>query len=106
MHPRIEIEDIEYLRRQNGIYDVELQEKIKNLRAGSIVRLTFLGGPRAAATLSVRITSIGPESFRGTLTQASTTAGLTELKIGGRISFTAEHIHSILGATRNTRKSH
>jgi len=103
MRQCIEIEDIEFLRRQNGIHDVELQAEIKALNEGSIVRLTFLAGPRISATLAVRITSIVPAGFRGTLTEASSIAGLATLRIGGRVVFTADHIHSIVKASRNSK---
>lgn len=96
MRQLIEIEDIEYLRRRNGIEDVKLQKEIGRLRAGSVVRLTFLAGPRCSETLAVRITSIRGSAFRGKLVKSSTVAGLSMLRLESVIVFTADHIHSIV----------
>ena len=96
MRPYIEIEDIEYLRRRNGIDDLKLQEDVRGLRVGNVVKLTFIAGPRATETLSVRITSIGPTIFRGKLTKAPTVTGLSQLRLDSIITFTADHIHSLV----------
>src|SRR5690349_15927073 len=42
----VEIQDIEQMRQQEGIDDVELRGEVRQLRAGDYVRLTFLAGPR------------------------------------------------------------
>jgi hypothetical protein len=98
MREYIEIEDIEYLRRRNGIDDLKLQEDVRGLRVGNIVKLTFIAGPRATETLSVRITSIGSTVFRGKLTKAPTVPGLSKLRLESVIVFTADHIHSLVKA--------
>jgi len=98
MRQLIEIEDIEYLRRSNGIEDVKLQQEIARLRAGSVVKLTFLAGPRCSETLAVRITSISSSGFRGKLVKSSTVTGLSKLRLQSVIVFTADHIHSIVTA--------
>jgi hypothetical protein len=98
MRQLIEIEDIDYLRRSNGIEDVKLQQEIERLKAGSVVKLTFLAGPRCSETLAVRITSIRGSGFRGKLVKSSTVSGLSELRPESIIVFTADHIHSIVKA--------
>ena len=40
MSKRVEFEDIEAMRRQAGIEDVELREAIRGLRVGSAVAFT------------------------------------------------------------------
>src|SRR5690242_19875839 len=64
---RIAIEDIDELRRREGIEDAELHEEIGRLRVGDHVRLTFLAAAGLPETLSVRITRIRGGQFRGRL---------------------------------------
>jgi hypothetical protein len=91
----IEIEDIDYLRRRNGIDDEKLREDIRGLHVGDFVKLTFLAGSGAAETLSVRITSIGDSAFRGKLATAPTASSLAKLHLGSLVVFTAANIHSL-----------
>src|SRR5438477_584590 len=58
LHPE-QIENIEELRRREGIDDVELREEVRGLGVGDVVMLTFLTGTNSFAgeTLPVRITS-------------------------------------------------
>jgi hypothetical protein len=93
MGKRVEIEDIEAMRRRVGVDDVELRGAIGGLRVGDLVRLTLLAGPAPAArrTVVVRITAIHGPEFRGTLTSA----GPADLRPGARVAFTASHIHSL-----------
>src|SRR5216683_324393 len=65
----VEIENIEDLRRREGIEDVELRNAIRGLAVGDVVKLTFLTGatPNAGETLRVRITRIEDGEFRGKL---------------------------------------
>ncbi len=95
-HP-VEIENIEQLRRCEGIEDIELREAIDDLRVGDSVNLTLLSRAPSLAgeTLQVRITSIRGEVFRGKLTQGPASAGLSELRAGSFLTFTRDHIHSI-----------
>jgi hypothetical protein len=44
---RVEIEDIEKLRRQEGIDDVDLRRAVRALRVGDAVRVTLLTGRQA-----------------------------------------------------------
>ena len=71
MRPAVAIEEIEQMRRQQGIEDAELRREIRGLRVGDRVKLTFLPGATSAAgeTLLVRITSINGRAFRGKLVE-------------------------------------
>jgi hypothetical protein len=93
----VEIEDIEGMRRLQGIEDIELGEEIRGLGSGDFVRLTFLTAatPATAETLSVRITSIKGSTFRGKLADRPAAAGLSMLRAGSTIVFTRAHIHSV-----------
>ena len=90
------IENIEEMRRREGIEDVELREEIRALAVGDFVKLTFLGGANSSAgeTLPVRITRIRGSAFRGELATRPTSAGLAGLRVGSPVAFTAAHIHS------------
>jgi hypothetical protein len=95
-HP-VEIENIEEMRLQEGIDDVELREEIRSLRAGDFVKLTFLTEANSLAreTLLVRITSIRGDAFRGKLAHRPVSSGLSELRLGSTVVFTRTHIHSL-----------
>jgi len=95
MRPAIEIEDIEEKRRQAGIDDVDLRQEIRGLRVGDVVKLTFMAGPHVFETLPVRITSMRGLAFRGTLAHKATAAGLSTVRVGSSVVFTAAHIHSL-----------
>jgi hypothetical protein len=97
MRHTVTIENIDELRKQEGIDDVELHDEIRRLRVGDYVRLTFLtdGKPFTGETLFVRITSIKDSAYRGKLAGDPTLTGLGELHAGSSVSFTADHIHSI-----------
>ena len=108
MHRTIEIEDIEYLRRRSGIEDIKLQEDVRRLRVGDIVKLTFLVGSSSGETLSVRITSMNDSAFRGKIMDAPTASVLSKLHQGTLVNFTAAHIHSLrskpgLSSTHQTK---
>jgi hypothetical protein len=93
----VEIENIEAMRLREGIDDVELRQKIRGLRIGDSAYLTFRAGNASSTgeTLSVRITSIRGSAFRGKLTKAPASPGLSALHIGSTIEFTTEQIHSL-----------
>jgi hypothetical protein len=93
----VEIENIEALRRCQGIEDVELRDEIRSLRTGDLVRLTLLStsGPPAGETLLVRITRIRGPTFQGELARRPLSAGLARLSLVAPLAFTADHIHSI-----------
>jgi hypothetical protein len=93
MAKRVEICDIEAMRRRVGVDDVELRDAIRGLRIGDGVRLTLLTGPDPAArkTVLVRVTGIRGPEFRGKLASP----GPSGLRPGARLAFTAAHIHSL-----------
>ncbi len=92
----IKIENIDDLRRCEGIDDVELHADIGRLRVGDQVMLTFLSGPSLRETLPVRITRIRGEQFRGRLTGRPARPKLLGLKADAMVTFTAGQIHSIV----------
>ncbi len=89
------IENIDELRRCNGIDDVELHEDIGRLRVGDHVLLTFLSGTHLRTTLSVRITRIRAGEFRGRLSGPLARPEWLDLRPNALVAFTAEQIHSI-----------
>jgi hypothetical protein len=95
MRVSIEIENIDELRRSNGIEDIELHEEIERLRVGDHVLLTFLSGTNLRATLPVRITRIQAGKFRGRLAASSARPELLGLRPTALVAFTAGQIHSI-----------
>jgi hypothetical protein len=97
MKNSIEIENIEEMRRREGIEDIELGEEICGLGIGDFVKLTFLSPTTSPAgeTLLVRITSIRGQALRGKLVEDPAAPGLAALRAGSPVAFTAAHIHSV-----------
>lgn len=95
MRDPVEIENIEALRRQEGIEDVELGEAIRGLRVGDFVQLTLLAGLKSSETLPVRITRIRGSVFRGKLAKKPACSALAKLQAGAPLAFTTAHIHSL-----------
>jgi len=95
MRTRLEIEDIEEMRRREGIDDVELRSDIRALAVGDFVNLTLVTSPHSFETLLVRITSRKGSAFRGKLANRPTSTGLSELPAGSPVAFTTAHIHSL-----------
>lgn len=97
MRNPVAIENIEELRRREGIEDVELREEIRGLEIGDVVKLTLLSGtvPPTGETLLVRITRIRGSAFRGELAKRPRSTSLSNLRVGSPLTFTAAHIHSI-----------
>ena len=96
MQKPVEIENIEEVRRQEGIDDVELRVEIRALRVGDFVKLTFLTGSGSFETLLVRITSIRGSAFRGKLVKRPSASALRKLGTDASIAFTSAHIHSLI----------
>src|SRR5262245_52563579 len=94
------IEDIEQMRRREGIDDIELRDGVRALAVGDQVRLTLLAGDDgfAGETVVVRITEIRGAAFSGKLTRRPVAKCLADLPAGLRLDFRAGHIHSILRA--------
>jgi hypothetical protein len=97
MRKTVEIEDIDQMRRREGIVDVELRKEILELHIGDFVKVTLLASANSgpSETVFVQITSIRGDAFRGKLTRRPTSAGLSKLPAGRQIAFTKVHIHSI-----------
>ena len=95
MSTSVEIENIEEMRRREGIDDVELREGIRGLRVGDFARLTLRAGAKAAETVVVRITGICGSAYQGRLARQPTSAGLAHLRVGAPVAFAADHIHSL-----------
>jgi hypothetical protein len=97
MRNLIEIENIDEMRLREGFDDVELREDIRALHVGDSVRLTVFAvtKPFARETLSIRITSIRGNAFRGKLADRQASSRLSGLRIGTSVTFTRDHIHSI-----------
>jgi hypothetical protein len=93
----VAIEEIGALRRRLGIEDNELHAQVGRLRVGDLVRLTFLPPeqPEAGETLSVRITSIRHDRYRGRLIGPPARRALARLRPGALIGFTEGQIHSV-----------
>ena len=93
----VRIENIEALRRRQGIEDVELRNEVRELAVGDVVVLTLLPGTDGCAgdSVRVRITSITGSAFRGKLLGKPVSAGLEQLHVGSPVTFTAAHIHSV-----------
>jgi hypothetical protein len=97
MSERVQFENIEEMRCQVGIEDVELREAIRALRVGDHVRITPLTGGHSSPgrTLLVRITRIEGGGFRGKLAGRAASPPRRGLRIGSAVAFTASHIHSV-----------
>ena len=94
MRTHVAIENIEEMRQNQGIDDVELRMEVRDLKACDFVRITLLGSA-SAETLTGRITSIVGPAFRGRLVRRPTSAGFFDVTTTTRLSFTADHIHSV-----------
>jgi len=94
MNKAVEIEDIEALRQEVGIDDVELRQAVRGLHPGDVVRLTLVTAA-ARETVRVRITAARGREFLGRLADSPTAPGLAALRAGTRVTFRAGHIHSV-----------
>lgn len=95
----IEIQDIEGMRQQAGIDDVEVRRQVGGLRVGDVVRLTFLASGGRSETLRVRIKSVRRPRFTGELESAATLPCLAALSRGTPVTFTGDHVHSVPGTS-------
>jgi hypothetical protein len=96
----VKLENIEEMRRQQGIDDVELRKEIRGLKIGAVVKLTHLigAGELAGEVFLVRITSIRGSKFRGKVTSQPASADPSELVVGSPVTFNTAHIHSVVKA--------
>lgn len=95
MRNSVRIENIEQMRLHEGIDDVELQKEIRTLKVGDFVKLTLLARAGSFETLVVRITRINGAALRGKLAGSPISKGLSDVRFGSPLAFTAAHIHSI-----------
>jgi hypothetical protein len=97
MRQLIEIENIEEMRRREGIDDAELRQAIRGLRVGDLVNVTLLTASKSftGETLQVQITDVKGSAFRGKLTQKPVSPRLARLGAEFAVSFRAAHIHSL-----------
>ena len=95
MRQTLEIQDIEEMRRVEGIDDVELRLGIRTLKVGDCVKVSLITGAASFETLQVRITSICGSTFRGKLANRQTCMRRLKLRGGTSFGFTTAHIHSI-----------
>ena len=91
----ITMENIDEMRRCEGIDDDELRAAIGRLRVGDHIRFTFLTGLSFQETLLVRITRIQGRQFHGRLAHLPARPHRFPLQADAHIAFTAAQIHSI-----------
>lgn len=98
MEVQMRIENIEAMRRRQGIDDVELRAAVRGLGVGDSVRLTIFAGEASAAgeTVVVQITAVDGPRFQGTLAARPVLKALAGLEAGQPLAFTAQSIHSVV----------
>jgi hypothetical protein len=96
MRQALQLQDIEEMRRENGIDDVELRRAIRALRVGNSIRLSLVTSARSFETVQVRITSIRGSTFHGKLSQSKTRPRRSNHAPALTVAFTTAHIHSIV----------
>jgi hypothetical protein len=97
MNSPILIEDIEDVRRREGIVDAALKVDIGCLKPGQSVKLSLATNRNGFETVTVCITSIRDRTIRGRLVKRPKAPGLKALHVGSIIKFQTGHIHSIVG---------
>jgi hypothetical protein len=92
------LENIERLRQDAGIDDVDLRKNVGHLSVGDIVHLTVLDTQqvRSGEVIDVRILEIRGPKFRGLVVGAPRSAAFSTELVNQPIAFTNEHIHSVL----------
>jgi hypothetical protein len=91
------IQDIESMRRDEGIEDPELQDQIAHLKRGDFVKITLVAAGSAVGgeTVRVRITAIRNGVYRGLLASQPSSPSLSEVHVGDPVVFRHSHIHSL-----------
>jgi hypothetical protein len=95
LQPSVEIENIEHMRRCQGIDDERLHREVARLQEGDIVRLTLRVGARAVECVFVRIVTRHKQEFTGELAALPADPNLQRLTDGMTLRFTADHVHSV-----------
>jgi len=98
------IENIEGVRKKEGIVDAVLQSDVLSLSAGDRVKLSLSVDEKAYETVTVRITSVRSAVFRGKLDKKPRMAALKILEVGSSIVFQADHIHSVVSRVRSPKR--
>lgn len=104
MRNPFELENIEEMRREAGIDDLELRQAIRTLGKGDFVKLTAVTGQSTFETILVRITSIRADVFRGKLARKPASKTLSKLSNDTPILFSVSHIHSIAKAQESCER--
>ena len=97
MKSPIVFEEIEELRRRQGIVDAVLKVDIEHLQPGNKVKLSLQLDCNGFETVVVCITSIHESIMRGKLVKKPKGLALRALDVGSFLSFQSSHIHSIVG---------
>jgi len=95
MRKPLEIENIEEMRRKEGIDDVELHLEILGLKVGDFVKVSLVTAATSCEPRLVQITSIRGSAFRGKLASSQASVGSSKRWLRTSIDFTKDHIHSI-----------
>lgn len=96
MRHALQLQDIEEMRRENGIEDVELRRGIRALRVGDCIKVSLITSAPSFETVQVRITSIRGSKFRGKLAKNKDHSRPSKHAPALTVAFTTAHIHSIV----------
>jgi hypothetical protein len=102
MKSPIVYEEIQELRRRQGIVDAVLKVDIEQLQPGNKVKLSLQLDPNGFETVVVCITSIRESTLRGKLVKKPKGPGLRALDVGSFLRFQSSHIHSIVGRNNSS----
>lgn len=91
------LENIQQLRIESGIEDVELQKSICNLAVGDIVNLTILNSKssHSGEPIVVEVVAIQGFNYQGKVIRASNNESLSRELADQSIAFSKKHIHSV-----------
>lgn len=91
------LENIQRLREEAGIDDVELQKEVGKLAVGDIVHLTILDTNviRSGEVIDVEIQEIRGLKYRGVIVKTPSSPARCSELANQMIAFTREHIHSV-----------
>jgi len=97
MQMSILVQNIEEMRRREGIEDEELRRDIRAMKIGDCVHLTLISNqrPMGSETVVVRVTRIDGSKYEGALLTRPLSKGLNTLPTDLALFFKREHIHSL-----------
>lgn len=98
MQLSILVQNIEEMRRREGIEDEDLRRDISAIKIGDRVHLTLISSqkPMGSETVVVRVTKIDGSKYEGALLTRPISKGLNTLPTDLALFFKREHIHSLL----------